>query len=224
MRRLGRRLAGACGREAEFAGELCIRVEIALRQVGADRIDARVDEFGDVAVAGEGLVRLHRTGDRNSDRAGKAQRAAGGGNAQPDAIGIEPPQQPNGRNCDQRGKDHAAQQIGIDRQEECDGVGVEDHHVDEIDRHHQLVVLELRQQNERDDHRQRHQRRGRRPPQQRQPEKIQQKPGGHKGGLALEIGLGRQHDGERDRVQNGDDDECRKVAARLPRLAGKTRQ
>ena len=36
----------------------------------------------------------------------------------------------------------------IDREQEGDGVGIDDHQIDEARRHHQDVVLEMRQQNQ----------------------------------------------------------------------------
>ncbi len=214
MWRLGGGLAGAGGgSKTELARHMRVGIHVTARCVSHDRIDAGIDEFRHVAVAREGFVRFHRLRDRNGDGSAEAECTAGGGDAQPHAIGIEPPEQPEHRNGDQRAQDHAAQQVGIDRQKERDGVGVEDHDVDEVDRHHQLVVLELRQQDERVDHPQRHQRRGRRPPQQRQPEEIQQQPGEQEGGLALQVVLGRQHDVESGDVQQAGDEESRAFAA-----------
>ena len=80
-----------------------------------------------------------------------------------------------------------AGQLGKDRQQERDGVGVDDHQVDEGHRQQQDAVLEARHQDQRDDEGERQRRRQARPPQDDQPDEIEQAPGENEDGLAAAI-------------------------------------
>ena len=99
-------------------------------------------------------MRLHRRRDREQHSANQAERTPRRRDAQANPKRIKPPNQGQDRDCDKRRHDHFPQEIRIDGQEECNRIRIENHHVDEIDRHQQLVVLEHRKLDQCEDQRQ----------------------------------------------------------------------
>jgi hypothetical protein len=92
--------------------------------------------------------------------------------------------------------------IGIDRQQERECVGIDDHDVEEIDRHQQDIVLEARQQYNDGDQRERQRRRGGRPAQHREPDEIQQTPGQNEGQARDEIEFRPEQDRQREKMRH----------------------
>src|SRR6266481_5924244 len=115
---------------------------------------------------------------------------------QSDTEWVKPPKQDERWNSDQEGGGDGMAEVGGYRHQESEGVGVDDHDVDEARRHEKKVVLESRKQNEDDDHHERQCGRQAGPAQHGKPEKIQKTPGEDESCLGDNVGLGPQHDGE----------------------------
>ena len=69
----------------------------------------------------------------------------------------------------------------------ADGVGIDDHQIDEIRRHHQHVIFELREQHQQADHHQRQRAGDGRPPYQREPKKFRMPQASRNAAIAVSV-------------------------------------
>ena len=206
MGRPCRRPAGIPRRDAETLARGGVRLEQTAGKIVADGSDARAAELRHIAVAVELLVRVarHRKGQRGeTGEAGEASHRRG---AQPHAQRVEPP-------CDQQERDRRGDgnadgepQAGVDGQQEREGVDIDDHEIEEVDRHEQNAVLELRELDQHHDHPKRQPRRRRRPPQHGEHQEIEHAPGQHERRHRHRVGLGPVHDGDRRQMKHSQDD------------------
>ena len=146
VRRFGRRLAGGGDRLQAIGGE-GVGLHQSVRHQFRNGIDAGARERGNEIAAVEGLERLHRElhferGEAAEAISAKRRRRIGGRGTD---RAARPARRAAPAREDQR---HDPAQRREDREQEADGVGIDDHQVDEIRRHHQHVVFELRQQNQ----------------------------------------------------------------------------
>ena len=204
VRRLGRRPARRIRRRSQPIDGDGVRFQEAVRQQLGNGVDAGAREGRDLVVAVEGVELAHRIPcleGRETDDAGARQRDR---RKPAHAQRVMAPAQQHDRDQNGRAQQGDPAQRGKDREQESDGVGVDDHQIDEARRHLQHVVLEIRQQNQ---HRQQGQRQhtgGGGAAQQREPEKIQNAPGEQESGHAHERGFGREHNRERGELRKQD--------------------
>ncbi len=161
---------------------------------GGDAGAGKFRQIAVVVVAAPGFVGPF---DGISDKGGKTGQLAGQRRQAADPERIEPPQRIHQGNDDQARRYHRPAQMGKDRKQECRGVAVDHHQVDEVRGHLHDVVLEPRQQNQHDHQGQRQCARQSGTPQHRDPEEVQDPPREQKAGARTEVGLGLQHDGQR---------------------------
>jgi LTXXQ motif family protein len=113
-----------------------------------------------------------------------------------DTEWVKPPKQDECWNSDQERGANGMAEVGGYRHQEREGVGVDDHDVDEARRHEKKVVLESRNQNEDDEYHKRQCSRQAGSAQHRELEKIKKTPGEDEGRLGDDVDLGPQHDGK----------------------------
>ena len=109
---------------------------------------------------------------------------------QPDSERVKAPKQNERWNSDQKPGGNGVAEVGGHRHQEREGVGVDDHDVDETCCHEKNVVLESRKQNEDDEHHERQCGRQTGPAQHGKPEKIQKTPSEEEGRLGDDVDLG----------------------------------
>jgi hypothetical protein len=120
---------------------------------------------------------------------------------------VEPPQDQEKRDRDNRDQQDLPPQGREYREQERERIGVDHHHVHEVHRHQELVVLELREHDQ-EQHADERERGGeRRAAQQREPEAVQETPGEQKSRLLHQFHFGHGHDQEGGQVQRRDDDD-----------------
>ncbi len=169
-----------------------------------DRIHAREREVRYVVAAVERLILTHRRDGIEADQAGQAANHAGrrAQPAHPERI-EEPDHDQHRHHCRDRDQ-HDGDEPRENREQEGDGIGINDHHVEEIGRGPDHLVFEFRNHDEQHDHHQRQRRRQAGPTQKREPEEIENPPGQQECALVLRRKLGGQHDAQRRHVDEGD--------------------
>jgi len=110
---------------------------------------------------------------------------------------------------EQRHQRRDAQRYGYfqareDREQKTDGVGIDDHQIHEIRRHHQDVIFKLRQQHEQRHQRERDEAGEQRPPRQRNSNGIEDSPRQQECRHRGDAGLGRQHDRQCEDMRQSD--------------------
>ena len=207
VRRLFGRLAGFFHHPLEMADFAGVGIEEATGEIVLRRGHAGAHEFGEIFAVVELAVGIGRPdeceageqrqrgdGAQRRDRAAHAQR-------------IEPPDETKqGEEHSERKRD-LLPEARIYREQERDGVGIDDHEVDEVDRHEHHAVLELRAQDQHRDERERKRARKHGTAQQREPEAIQNRPAEQERDLRDDVVLVAEHDRERGKMQDDDDAE-----------------
>ena len=133
---------------------------------------------------------VHRRGERQRSQRAHAAEAAEHSHPARDPERIGPPHHQQHRDRQHDREPHLPGEPGDDDHQEGERGEVDDHDVDERRRHHEDIVLELRQRDQDDDQRQRQRCRRHRPPQQDQPEEIEQAPGENESRPCRQVGLG----------------------------------
>ena len=202
MWRLGRRPAAGPRDRLQGIGRLGIRLHEAVRHQVGYGVDARTRKGGNVIAAVIGLERLHVEADFQDGEPAEARERQRKCSQAAHAERIAAP----GENDDRNQRDGAQRdddaQRRENREQESDGVGIDDHQIDEIRRHHQHLIFELREQHQQADHDQRQRPGDGRTPYHREPKKIEKTPGKRKCRHHRERGLGRNHDGKSGGVRN----------------------
>ena len=165
---------------------------------------AGAGEVGNVVDAGERLPGLFRHHAGEPRHAGKRDGRAEARRASPQPERIEPPEQDEQRNRDDRGRRQRRAQIGKYGQQKRDRIGVDDEHVEEAQGHFHNVVLEAGEHDHAHDHHQRQRRRHGRAAKQDEPEKIEEGPGQQRQRRRKRTVFG-QADGEQRRRVDGRD-------------------
>ena len=202
VRRFLRRRAGfVAGRLQMFGGNRVGLHEAVGEQLG-NRVDAGAREGRHLVAAIECLERQQRQMpfDRRERGNARQHRRDRGQPADTERIGA--PREHHQRHQRADAQRHDPAQHRIDREQEADGVGVDDHQVDEVRRHHQHVVFEIGEQHQHRHHHQRQRAGDGRPAGEREPEEIQDAPGQQKGRDLDRPGFGRDHDAQRDDVRD----------------------
>ena len=202
VRRLVHRAGRVGGADGEPLAHAGVGLHHAARDQVADRGHAGAGELRHVVLGVEFLPRIVRHRERQRDEAAEAADRAGQRMAPPHPQRIEVPDQ---RQRDQRARDrdrHLGAELGEDVHQEREGVGVDDHQVDEVHRHQQHVVLELRQQDQHGEQGERQRGRDRGAAQQQQKSAIEQAPGQQIRGARHQRALGREQDRERRKMQH----------------------
>ena len=197
-----RRRAGGRRRRRQTIARGAVRFHQAARRKIEQRQRARARELRHVIGRLERLLAIHR--HRASDSAVSAARQSTAPSAATRSRtrnGSKPPEQHQQRQHDGGDRGDLRGQAGEDRQQERNGVGVDQHDVDEIRAHDQDVVLEPRQQDQDDDHDQRQRRRDGRPAQQRSQKKFSKPQVSRKASFGSEVVLGAKQHAERRQVQ-----------------------
>ena len=176
----------------------------AVREQFGDRVDAGAREGRYLVAAIERLERLQRQMrlDRREPADASQHRRYRGQPADAERIGA--PGEHHQRHQRDDAQHHDPAQRRIDREQEADGIGVDDHEIDEVRRHHQHVVFQVGEQHQHRHHHQRQRAGDGRPAGEREPEEIQDAPGQQKCRDLDRPGFGREHDGESDDVRGGD--------------------
>ena len=184
--------AGVRERLQAFGGDSIGLHQPMCRQFG-NGVDAGAGEGGHEIAAVKGFERLQRKKRFERDKTGDTGHGGNCRNTPAHAQRIEAPGA-----CDEGHQYYDAQrhrclQRRENREQKSDGIGIDDHQIDEVRRHHQHVVFKLRQQ-----HEQRHQHQGneageQRPLHERDDDEIDDCPSQQECRHRDSVGLGRDH-------------------------------
>ena len=190
--------------------------EISARGQFVDGLYTRPRKFRDIALALEVLVETCRPEQRHSNQCRSRCREASETGSETHTISVQPPADDD-RDSRQRGRQQdPPAQAGKYIQQKRRRIAIHDHHIEEVDRHPELVELEARQQRQRDQDFQGDERRHDRPAQQDQPKAVEHDPDESEDGHAHGGGLGRDHEDDRAGMQQRREAESGRPTAATP--------
>jgi hypothetical protein len=192
------------------------RIKISARGQFVNCLYPRPRKFRDVASAFEILVESGWPKQRYSNECRSRYRKSSEARLETYAISVQPP-----GDDDRYSRRHSPQrdppaQSRKCRQQKRRRVAINDHDVDEVDRHPELVELEAREQRQCDENFERNQRRHSWSALQSQPQAVEHDPDEQEDGHAHEADFGREHEDHRACVQQQRQAESGHPAAARP--------
>jgi hypothetical protein len=184
-----------------------------MRHQFGNGVDAGAGEGGYEIATVKGFERLQRKMRFQRDKAADAAQRQKCGNASAHAQRIEAPSAYYERYERQETQRHDRLQRREDREQETDGVGIDDHQIDEVRRHHQDIVFKLRQQHDERHQHERDETGEQRPPRQCDRHEIEDSPSQQECRHRGNAGFGCDHDRQCEDVRSGD---CRQPARSVP--------
>src|SRR5665213_1005351 len=213
VRQLMSRTAGRRRRCFQAFRNARVRFQISVYDKFVYAFDARSREFRNVILAEKILIQIGWERQRQKHEAAQAQQTTDNAITHPYAKRINLPSHHQKRDGGYASQCDPAAQRGKCGQQEFRGIMVDDHQVYEIDRYPELIVLELRQQNERDDELERHEDGSDRTAKNSKPETVEESPCKQERRLRDRIDFGRGHDDQGGQLQSNDEGNRHQVAA-----------